>query len=288
MNPSSVPVVGLRTVEIDGLRFPILEEGVGGRPFLVVHGFVGAKDDWATQATRLAATGWHVIVPDLRGHGDGPKPADATAYGLRRYAADVVGIAAAVGWERFTLLGHSMGGMIAQHVVLDHPDRVHALILQDTSHGVPDGIDPELVELGKATVADGGTDALVAVQTDGGIEGPFDTPAHQRMCATVPGYRERGDRNTRVASPVMWLAMVDELLSQPDRLAALATVSVPTLVIAGVQDQPFIEHCRRMAAAIPGARLAVIDDAGHSPQNEAPDAWWSAVSDFLQLANLRR
>jgi len=280
--------MGQRTLDVDGLRFPVLEAGEGGRPFLIVHGFVGAKEDWASRVEPLVAAGWHVVVPDLRGHGDGPKPEGLDAYSLGHYTADVIGIADALGWERFGLLGHSMGGMIVQHVVLDHPDRVQTLILQDTSHGVPDGIDAELVELGKATVAGGGMDALVTVQTEENIKGPFDTPAHDRMCATVPGYKERGDRNTRVASDVMWLAMVDELLSQPDRLDALAAVAVPTLVIAGVQDKPFIEHCRRMAAVIPGARLVVIDDAGHSPHNETPDAWWSAVSDFLALANLRQ
>ncbi len=280
--------MGVRTLAVDGLGFSVLEAGEGGRPFLIAHGFVGAKEDWTTQAERLAGAGWHVVVPDLRGHGESAKPEEPAAYSLRRYTADVVGIADALGWERFALLGHSMGGMVAQHVVLDHADRVELLVLQDTSHGVPDGIDPELVELGKATVAAGGTDALVTVQTEEGIKGPFDTPAHDRMCETVPGYRERGDRNTRVASDVMWLAMAEELLSQPDRLDRLATVAVPTLVIAGAQDKPFIEHCRRMAAVIPGAHLVEIDDAGHAPHNETPEEWWSALSDFLTPANLRQ
>jgi pimeloyl-ACP methyl ester carboxylesterase len=280
--------MGVRTIEANGLRFPALEAGADGRPLLIVHGFVGAKEDWVGSLERLAAAGHHVVVPDLRGHGAGPKPAARDAYSLRHYTADVIAIADALGWDRLTLLGHSMGGMVAQHVALEHPHRLDALILQDTSHGVPDGIDPALVELGTATVAEGGTEALVAVQTEAGIEGPFDTPAHQRLCETVPGYRERGDHNTRVAADAMWLAMVDELLSQPDRLEQLGTLAMPTLVIAGLQDQAFIEHCRRMAAVIPGAHLVVIDDAGHSPHNEMPDEWWSAVADFLQLANLRQ
>lgn len=280
--------MGVRTISVRGLTFPLLEAGNGGRPLLIVHGFVGAKEDWTSQLQRLAEAGRHVVVPDLRGHGDGPKPDDRAAYSLREYTADVLAIADALGWERFALLGHSMGGMVAQHVVLDAPERVELLILQDTSHGVPDGIDPDLVELGRATVAEGGTEALVAVQSEQNIKGPFDTLAHERMCATVPGYRERGDHNTRVASDTMWLAMVDELLSQPDRLDLLVAVSVPTLVIAGVQDNAFIEHCHRMAGVIPGAHLVVIDDAGHSPHNETPEEWWSAVAGFLALANLRQ
>jgi pimeloyl-ACP methyl ester carboxylesterase len=59
-------------------------------------------------------------------------------------------------------------------------------------------------------------------------------------------------------------------------------VAVPVLVIVGEQDQPFIGHSERMAKAIPAARLAVIPDAGHSPQFENTEAWWDALTSFLQ------
>jgi pimeloyl-ACP methyl ester carboxylesterase len=58
-------------------------------------------------------------------------------------------------------------------------------------------------------------------------------------------------------------------------------VSVPTLVLVGEQDTPFLADSERMAKTIPGATFAVIPDAGHSPQFENPDAWWDAVSSFL-------
>ena len=71
------------------------------------------------------------------------------------------------------------------------------------------------------------------------------------------------------------------MFAQGDRLGALAGLHVPTLVIVGEQDEPFRAHAERMAAAIPGARLAVIEDAGHSPQFEAPERWWEVLSEFL-------
>ena len=72
-----------------------------------------------------------------------------------------------------------------------------------------------------------------------------------------------------------------QLIGATDRLDQLTAVSVPTLVIVGEHDLPFVPASRAMAAAIPGARLVEVANAGHSPQREAPDAWWRALSEFL-------
>jgi pimeloyl-ACP methyl ester carboxylesterase len=79
----------------------------------------------------------------------------------------------------------------------------------------------------------------------------------------------------------MFAAMLAAIPQQADRLEALASISAPVLVIVGEQDTPFIDDSHRMVATIPGARLAVIPGGGHSPQFEATDAWWTALSDFL-------
>ena len=79
----------------------------------------------------------------------------------------------------------------------------------------------------------------------------------------------------------MWAAMAPEMVHQQDRLDRLTALSMPVLVLVGEQDQPFTGPSQRMAKTIPGARLVVIPDAGHSPQFENPDAWWQALSAFL-------
>jgi pimeloyl-ACP methyl ester carboxylesterase len=71
------------------------------------------------------------------------------------------------------------------------------------------------------------------------------------------------------------------MFASTDRLDSLRTLTMPALVITGEQDRPIVKPSRAMAEAIPGAELAVIADAGHSPQFENPDAWWSALSTFL-------
>lgn len=269
-----------------GVELEVLEAGAGGRPLLLVHGFTGAKEDFADHLDELAAAapGWHVVAPDLRGHGSSDQPAGLDGYTLKSFAGDVLALADALGWDRFTLLGHSMGGMIAQVAALEvgGPARLDGLVLMDTSHGPIGGIDTEMIELGKAVVAGGGMAALVEAQRDS--DGALDTPANQRVTAERPGYKEFGEAKALACCGDMWLGVVDEVVAtQSDRLDDLAAAldGVPTLIIVGEQDKPFVPHAERMAAAIPGARLAVIDDAGHSPQFENPDAWVAALSGFL-------
>ena len=263
-----------------GIEVSLLEAGSGGRPLLLVHGFTGAKEDFADQVDLLAADGWHVAAPDLRGHGASDHPAGLDAYSLETFATDVLALADSLGWPRFTLLGHSMGGMVVQHVALEAPDRLVGLILMDTTHGPLGGIDAASIELGKTVVAEGGMALLVEAQRD--RAGDLATAADQRLRQTRPGYIEFGESKSRASSGDMWIAMIDEIVfNQPDRLADLAALDVPTLVIVGEQDQPFLPHADALAAAIPGAQRATISDAGHSPQFENPEEWYRVLRGFL-------
>src|SRR5438270_289764 len=245
-----------RRVRAGEVNLEVLEADGGGQPLLLVHGFCGAKEDFAEALPLLAGRGWHGVVPDLRGHGESAAPAGTAAYGLATFASDVVALADAQGWPRFSLLGHSMGGMVAQLVALARPQRLDSLVLMDTSHGPVKGLDAGLIDVAKAIVAEGGTAALVKAQQE--TEGPLDTPAHQRLLAERAGYREFCDGKTLAASADMWLGTVDEMLGQEHRLGALADLRVPTLVLVGEQDEPFGGDAQGLARAIPGARLAVL------------------------------
>ena len=268
-----------RTIEVGPVELTLTEAGVGGRPLLLVHGYTGSRGDFADHVGPLAEQGWHVVAPDLRGHGQSAKPERESAYSLATFSGDVLGLADALGWDRFALLGHSMGGMIAQVVATGAPERVAALVLMDTGHGrVP--IDPTLVELGVATAREQGmeviADFMASMEDD-----PLSTEAYRRKAAEDPAYAARGDRNLRATSAAMYAAMMLELTSAHDRLESLRSLSMPTLVLVGSQDTPFLEPSRALAEAIAGAELAVVDGGGHSPQFEAPDEWWLALSSFL-------
>jgi len=196
------------------------------------------------------------------------------------FADDIAVLVDGLGWERFVLLGHSMGGMIAQTYAIEHGDRLDGLVLMDTSHGPVEGMDPDMIALGQTIVREGGMKALVEATRD--LAGVLDTPAHLRVVAERPGYTEFNETKTLNSSPDMFLTMTRALFDQPDRLAGLADLRAPTLVIVGEQDESFIGPSERMAAGIPGARLEVIADAGHSPQFENPSAWFAAVDAFVR------
>jgi pimeloyl-ACP methyl ester carboxylesterase len=269
-----------RVIGVGPVELMVTEAGVGGRPLLLVHGYTGARGDFADFMGRLAQRGWHVVAPDLRGHGQSSQPDQESDYSLASFSGDVLGLADALGWQRFALLGHSMGGMIAQVVVADAPERVVALVLMDTGHG-PVPIDPTLVELGAATARQQGMEVIAEFMAALEEDDPLSTEAYRRKVAEDPGYAARGDRNLRAVSPAMYAAMILELTSARDRLDSLRSVSVPTLVVVGSQDTPFLEPSRAMADAIAGAELVVVDGGGHSPQFEAPEGWWQALSTFL-------
>ena len=267
-----------RQIDLGEVGLVIDEAGGGGRPLLLLHGFTGERADFEPLIAPLVERGWHVVAPDQRGHGDSAQPDGEDRYSLELFARDALALASDLGWDDFALLGHSMGGMIAQHVVRLAPERVNALVLLDTTHETV-VMDPDIVALGLSVAREQGLAALVTLSRE--YDDPLETPAHRRLCAEVPGYRERGDNATIRCSPAMYAALGVEITSPHDRLADLAAVSCPTLVIVGEQDEPMIAPSERMVATIPGATLAVIPDGGHSPQFEATDALLAALLPFL-------
>jgi 2-succinyl-6-hydroxy-2,4-cyclohexadiene-1-carboxylate synthase len=273
--------VKIREVATERLGHSVAEAG-SGEPLMLVHGFTGAKEDFADFLDGFGDRGWHVIAPDLRGHGASEKPEDEEAYSLAGMAADVLALADAFGWERFDLLGHSMGGMVAQLVALDRPERLRSLVLMDTGHGPVEGLDPAVVALAVEIVRTEGMERLLEIAAElEPIRAPR-TPSEARVRDERPGYIEFGDRKMRASAASMYAAMISELHATDDRLPALAELSVRTLVVVGEEDEGFLGPSHRLAETIPGATLEVIRDAAHAPQFENPDRWWKVVTRFLE------
>ena len=276
--------MSVSVVPLGPLDFSVAEAGRGGRPLLLVHGFTGSKEDFSDWMDALAADGWWVVAPDLRGHGGSPRPEDEDSYSLAIFSADMLALVDHLGWERFALLGHSMGGMIAQELVLDHPSRVERLVLMDTNHGPAEGMDPAVVEMGIEVLRTQGLPALLDLIEELNFQPR--SPSDERVRATRPGYIEWSDQKVRTCSPAMYAAMATKLLNRPDRLAELTSLTMPTRVVVGEEDTNFLGASRRMAEAMDSADLVVIADAAHCPQIENPEGWWAAVSPFLNAAQL--
>jgi 3-oxoadipate enol-lactonase len=266
----------MRMTMDDGVALEVGAAG-SGPGLLLVHGFGGAKEDFADHVDALACH-HRVVTFDHRGHGESDKPSAGSAYSLDRMAADILAVADGLGLDTFRLLGHSMGGMVSRRVVLAQPARVDALVLMDTSPGPIPNLDPDLAELAAVLMLDEGKEVLKPMLDEAGT---LESPAHLRLLAERPELVEYEERNWQALSPVMWATMLREIVHQPDQLALLAGVRCPTLVIVGEQDTPFVDASRAMAGVVPGAELVVVRDAGHSPQFENPNPWLDALRRFL-------
>lgn len=267
----------MRIVTADGIGLEATVAG-SGPALLLVHGFGGAKEDFADHVPALARD--HTVVTfDLRGHGDSDQPEDPAAYSLERLADDILAVADHFGFAGFRLLGHSMGGMVARKVVLAAPDRVEALVMMDTTPGPVPGFDPALLDMAADVALNQGKAALKELLD---FAQPLTTPAYERIVEERPGFQEYVDSKWDRLSAVMWGSLARAMARQSDDLPALAaTLSVPLLVLVGEQDGPFVDASHAMHEAIPDATLVIVPGAGHSPQFENPDAWIEALSGFL-------
>ena len=135
-----------------------------------------------------------------------------------------------------------------------------------------------MIDLGVQIANEQGMDELKRVMDAFAVLG---TPAYERTLRDRPGYREFGDAKWAMLSAAMYRKMMVEIRDQPDQLGLLGSVTCPALVMVGVQDAPFVGVSEAMAATIPGARLVVIPDAGHSPQFENGPAWLETLTGFL-------
>jgi len=267
----------MRITTSDGLELAVEVAG-RGPGLLLVHGFGGAKEDFADHVP-VFARDHTVVVFDHRGHGASDKPTDPAMYSIDRLATDILEVADACGLERFRLLGHSMGGMVGRQVPLRAPERVEAFIMMDTSAGPIPGFDPALMDAAAEVAFTRGKAALKELLD---LASVLETPAYKRTLVDRPGYQEFQDRKWDELSEVMWGAMAVALAHQPDDLAALAAVvHVPTLIIVGSEDTPFVAASHALAEAIEAAQLVIVPDAGHSPQFENPHVWIDALTRFL-------
>ncbi len=266
-------------MDVDGARLAVISDGEGGEPLMLVHGFTGSKEDFADEVSILAERGFWAVSPDLRGHGASDHPAEESDYSLERFAADVFGLADRLGWDDFHLLGHSMGGMVAQVMTLERPERIRSLVLMDTHHGVLSELDLNLIALGQELARSVGLEPIQEILKMG--RDPLANPAYERLCEERAGYREWSEAKMLACSPAMYASMLGQLATIEDRLEALRSIAVPTLALVGELDTAFVEATHAIAAAIPDARIAVVGEGGHSPQFEATDAWRSIVHGFL-------
>jgi 2-succinyl-6-hydroxy-2,4-cyclohexadiene-1-carboxylate synthase len=219
------------------------------------------------------------IAIDLPGHGRSSAPSDPARYALPRFADDLAAVLDALHVDRAAVLGYSLGARAALHFALAHPARVSALILESASPGIDDPAERAARVASDAALAD-------AIERDG-VRAFVDRWEQLPLWASQAGLSTdaRGRlRAQRLASDPHGLA--NSLRgagagAEPSVVDRLAALEMPTMFIAGALDPKYVALGRRLASAIPGARLEIVADAGHNVHLERPAAFAELVIGFL-------
>jgi len=253
---------------------PLAVHTVGaGIPCVLLHGFPLDHSMWREQEP--LAEHLRLIVPDLRGFGGST---GAVMESVESLADDVPALLDALHVAGPAVIcGLSMGGYVAQHVAVRHPDRVAALVLVDTkleadtpeARAARADLAVKVGRLGQGIVADAMVPRLLA-------------PA----AAAAPGRAAIEDvlRSAILAQPIAGIqAALAALAARPDMTEPMAHVLAPTLLVCGAEDAITPPDClERAEQVMPCARLLIVPGAGHMTPLEAPEVFNRALLEFLQ------
>ncbi len=265
----SVRAGAFRQIEIDGVKLALDVQG-DGMPVLFIHGFPLDRTVW--QHVMAPLTGRRRVAPDLRGLG--VSDVSDVGYSMERYADDMIAVLDALGEERAVVCGLSMGGYIAFELLRRHPARVAALILVN-SRAEADGpaardAREEMIRL----VRDEGTDALADL-----LMPKLLAP---ESVSAMPQVAERVHEMIRHAPAAGVIGALRAMRDRADSTAILGAIAIPTLVVAGREDQLIpVDHARSMSKLIPNAHFTLIAGAGHLAPMEQPVPTSRVVAEFL-------
>ena len=252
----------------------MLEVVVDDPAVVLVPGFTGSKEDFRHLLAPLAADGRRVVAMDQRGQHESAGPDEPDAYAVSHLAADLLHLLDALGGRPVHLVGHSFGGLVCRHAVLEQPDAVVSLTLMCSGPEALTGPRVELLPLLRPVLEEGGMPALVEALA--AIEA--DDPRAQSMPPDVQAFlRER----MLASVPGALLGMAEGLTGEPDRVDELRATGVPLLVLHGAADDAWSPAVQAEMAERLGARYVVVPDAMHSPAVENPAPTARAMSAFF-------
>ena len=252
------------------------EERGSGESLVLIGGISSTAEVWHYQVEPLAER-YRVITPDNRGSGRTRVAIDDGVRHPERFAGDVLALLDGLEIERVHLVGASMGGVIVQEFALRHPERLATLTIACSSPGGTHAVQAS-AEVVQKMMAGSAADAPKEVRR-GALEVVVhpDTPSLRREAFAF--YARSKEEHPHPAEEIARRAVGIAGFDAWERLPALA---LPTLVLTGSHDvlvPP--ENSRRLAARIPGAELAVIEEAGHIFFAEQPEATNRLLLDFL-------
>jgi len=259
------------TAAINGITVGYDDEG-DGAPLLLVHGHPFDRTMWRPQVAHFAAAGWRVIAPDLRGYGQSTVVPGKTT--LATFARDLAALLDHLGIAAAVLGGLSMGGQVVMEFHRLFPHRVRALVLADTSpHAETEDGRRERNET---------ADRLLREGMAGYADEMLLRMIAPRNLQVLPAVAEHVLGMMRGTSPEGAAAALRGRAERPDYMQMLEDVTVPTLVVVGLEDEfTPVTEAHLIRERVPGATLAVIEGAGHMPNLERQTEFNTDLDIFL-------
>jgi pimeloyl-ACP methyl ester carboxylesterase len=271
-------------IELHGCRAVYRIAG-NGPPVVLVHGMLNSSSHWQSVALDLADR-YTVIAPDLIGHGDSAAPRGD--YSLGAHAASIRDLLSALGVERATIVGHSLGGGVAMQFFYQFPARVQRLVLV-SSGGLGHEVSPML-----RTAALPGMSAALSLAAHPRLLGAvWSAGTRLRRAGVRQGayvqavaraLRPLERPQAREAFLQTLRAVIDvrgQRVSATDRLYLLE--SMPTMIVWGERDNTIpLEHGRRAHETTPNSRFRTLARAAHFPHLEEPEALVAVLREFLE------
>ncbi len=242
--------------------------GSGEHNVLVLHGWFGDETSFAPMQEALTLDEFTYVFMAYRGYGLSKQ--QRGDYTMPEIAGDALGLADELGWESFSLIGHSMGGMAAQRVLADAPRRVHKLVALTPvpASGVPFDAESWKLFEGAARSLDNRR-AIIDFSTGGRLS---------------KSWIDRMARYSAETSTVEAFAAYLQAWARTDFSAAIRGNPVPVKVIVGAHDLALTADVMRATylAWYPNAQLEIMANAGHYPMNETPVALATSIEAFLR------
>jgi pimeloyl-ACP methyl ester carboxylesterase len=255
--------MGLTFHTVDGAELAYEDLGPQGTmPLVFVHGWQGDGGTWMPVAERLADR-YRTIVIDVRGFGR--SNAAPGPYRVETFADDLSALVAALDLDPLVVIGHSMGGAIAQRFAIDRPDAVEGLVLAAPVPATAVPYPPKVDAMFRATA--GNIENAMAWLSKLTFDGP-----PREVLALMRAAAEATPANVALESYESWSTL--------DFADEAATIEQPTLVIAPIADRPMTPAFLRehVVDVIPESRMEIVPEAGHYVPLEQP----ARVADLIE------
>jgi pimeloyl-ACP methyl ester carboxylesterase len=281
---TAAPELGaLREIVLHGHR--VVYRSAGSGPVVVlVHGITSTSATWAKVLPYLAER-FTVIAPDLIGHGESAKPRGD--YSLGAYASGIRDLLIALGHERATIVGHSLGGGVAMQLAYQFPEQCERLVLVGSG-----GLGRDITALLRAASLPGSELVLPLLVNDrvlgagqavGRALGRVGLRVHTDLGEVLRGHASLSDREARAAFLHTLRTIVDlggQRVDATDRL--YLAQAIPFLLVWGERDPIIpVKHAVAAHRLVPGSRLEIFPDAGHFPHLDDPLRFVRVLIDFI-------